>query len=581
MAAADLRDEQSCSICLNIYTDPVMLPCGHNYCRGCIGGLLDTQEGSGGYSCPECRAEFQQRPALQRNRTLGNIAERFLPAQSEQQGAPGIYCTYCIQSPVAATKSCLHCEASLCDNHVRVHSKSAEHILCQPSDSLPNRKCSAHKRLLEYYCMEDNACICVSCHIVGHHIGHKVALLSEASERKKGKLRNALERLILKRERAERDSQRLQERRREMEEKAANETERVTALFRGIREQLEALEERVLSEISRQRDSLLLCFSDLIQQLEMNKEELSREIHDTEELCNMADPLTVLQGAELDGDAFCDAWEAETEGRGSGGNKDPTIWDLDEDLISEKLLTGLAGIVRSMKAAIRHTGQDTNPEAEGAELSAPVPLPPAESNGPGHLCDTPGSLAPQAESDPLYGLKATDMSIDINTMNNRLEFIDKGVHWCSKFADHFPTCERFQDYPQALSIQSFSSGRHYWDVKWVKVVVTGSTGYCIIGVAYPSMQRYGQESYIGRNKKSVGLFLWDDRYSVIHDGQRKNLPYISTCNKIRVSLDYDGGRLSFYELSEPIRHLHTVTATFTEPLHAAFWVWKSSLTINK
>ncbi|KAE8628748.1 hypothetical protein XENTR_v10000198 [Xenopus tropicalis] len=476
MAAADLRDEQSCSICLNIYTDPVMLPCGHNYCRGCIGGLLDTQEGSGGYSCPECRAEFQQRPALQRNRTLGNIAERFLPAQSEQQGAPGIYCTYCIQSPVAATKSCLHCEASLCDNHVRVHSKSAEHILCQPSDSLPNRKCSAHKRLLEYYCMEDNACICVSCHIVGHHIGHKVALLSEASERKKGKLRNALERLILKRERAERDSQRLQERRREMEEKAANETERVTALFRGIREQLEALEERVLSEISRQRDSLLLCFSDLIQQLEMNKEELSREIHDTEELCNMADPLTVLQGAELDGDAFCDAWEAETEGRGSG---------------------------------------------------------------------------------------------------------DKGVHWCSKFADHFPTCERFQDYPQALSIQSFSSGRHYWDVKWVKVVVTGSTGYCIIGVAYPSMQRYGQESYIGRNKKSVGLFLWDDRYSVIHDGQRKNLPYISTCNKIRVSLDYDGGRLSFYELSEPIRHLHTVTATFTEPLHAAFWVWKSSLTINK
>ncbi|OCT96544.1 E3 ubiquitin/ISG15 ligase TRIM25 [Xenopus laevis] len=572
-AAADLRAELSCSICLNIYTDPVTLPCAHNYCRGCIGSLLDTQEGSGAYSCPECRADFQERPALQSNRTLGNIAERFLPDQLEHQGVTEILCTYCIHSPVPAAKSCLLCEASLCDNHVRVHSKSAEHILCQPSSSLANRKCSAHKRLLEYYCMEDNACVCVSCLMVGPHVGHKVMQLSEASERNKGKLTNNLEKLILERDEADREMQRLQGHRREMEGKAANETERVTALFRDIREQLEALEKRVLSEISRQGEHLLLCLSDLIQQLEMDKEELSRQIHDIEELRNMADPLTVLQALEPDGDTFCDTEEADTEG--SEGNKDPTLWD--EDLISETILTGLAGIVSSMKAAVS-SHKDTDINTEASELSDPErePLPPAKRK-----CDTPGSFTLQPVSDPVFGLKVTDMEIDLNTVSKLLRLLD-GKNGLSYFTistkctrtDHFCTPERFQDYPQALSSQSFSSGHHYWDVE-----CSWGIPYYIAGVAYPSIQRYGHHSCIGYNKKSVGLFRWGNRYSVIHDGKRKNLPHSPTCNRIRISLDYEGGRLSFYELSEPIRHLHSLTATFTEPLHAAFWVSLSDLTI--
>ncbi|CAI9623681.1 unnamed protein product, partial [Staurois parvus] len=131
MASANLRAELECPICLNIYTDPVMLGCGHNYCRGCIDRVLDTQEGSGGYSCPECREKFQERPALQKNRKLRNIVENFLSTQPEPEES-GVFCTYCIHAPVPAVKSCLHCEASLCINHLKVHSKSPEHILSDP-----------------------------------------------------------------------------------------------------------------------------------------------------------------------------------------------------------------------------------------------------------------------------------------------------------------------------------------------------------------------------------------------------------------------------------------------------------------
>ncbi|XP_018096741.1 uncharacterized protein LOC108704622 [Xenopus laevis] len=619
MAAADLRDELSCSICLSIYTDPVSLPCAHNFCRGCIGRVLDTQEGSGAYSCPECRQEFKERPALPRNRTLGNIAERFLSAQPEP-GDTGIPCTYCVLSPVPAVKSCLHCEASMCETHLRMHSKSAEHVLTQPTDSFMERKCSVHKRILEYYCCE--TCVCVSCSLAGEHRGHRVELLSEASEKKKETLRKVVEKLRPEREETERGAQRLQERRREVAEKAAGETERVTALVRDIREQLEALEKRLLSDISSQKEKLSLTLTDLMEQLEIKKDELSRKIRHIEELCNMADPLTVLQ--ERESHAFCRAegadneedydtekdycdnewadnqedydteqdycdnewadnqedydteqdycdnewpdnledydteqdycdnewadneedfdterdyydneWadnkeEDDTEGADNEGGRErhdikvPAVGDLDVDLISETLLTGLAAIVTGVKGRI-------------------------------------------------YGQEATDLLLDINTAHNYLSVSgDRKSASYSLTELHYPQSpERFQDYTQTLSSRSFPSGRHYWEVE------VSESGEWRVGVAYPSIERRGDQSCIGDNNKSWGLYRGknNNRYSVRHDSKDTDLPHVPSCRRIRISLDYEAGRLSFYELSEPIRHLHTFTATFTEPLHVAFYLY--------
>ncbi|PIO22762.1 hypothetical protein AB205_0211360 [Aquarana catesbeiana] len=135
---------------LDIYTDPVMLECGHNFCRVCIDRVLDTQGGSGGYSCPDCREKFQDRSALQWNITLRNIVENFLSAQPDQEESE-VFCTYCVDYSVPAVRSCLHCEVSLCDKHLRVHKKSPEHVLCDPTLSMESRKCSVHKKILEYY----------------------------------------------------------------------------------------------------------------------------------------------------------------------------------------------------------------------------------------------------------------------------------------------------------------------------------------------------------------------------------------------------------------------------------------------
>uniref|UniRef100_A0A8C5Q032 Uncharacterized protein n=1 Tax=Leptobrachium leishanense TaxID=445787 RepID=A0A8C5Q032_9ANUR len=177
MASADLRDELTCSICLNIYTDPVTLTCGHSFCRTCIEDAIEAKEGPGAHKCPECRAEYRGRPALEKNRKLSNIAETFRSSHPEQEDV-GILCTYC-DSPVPAVKTCLLCESSLCEKHVMKHSKSAEHVLMEPTASLENRKCPIHKKVLEYYCLEDSTCVCVSCCLIGEHRGHQMESLHE------------------------------------------------------------------------------------------------------------------------------------------------------------------------------------------------------------------------------------------------------------------------------------------------------------------------------------------------------------------------------------------------------------------
>ncbi|XP_063284280.1 E3 ubiquitin-protein ligase TRIM39-like [Pelobates fuscus] len=518
MASADLRDELTCSICLNIYTDPITLTCGHSYCRVCITRTWDNQE-EREYSCPECRHRFRVRPELKINLRMCNMAESFRSAHPEQEEV-GISCTYC-DSPVPAAKTCLHCEASLCNKHLKKHSQSAEHVLTEPTTSLGNRKCSVHKKVLEYYCSEDAACICVSCSLAGEHRGHVVETLNEASEKKKEKLRDILQKLTLKRKEAEKRVQNLQELRREVSDKAAGVTEEVTALIRGIRERLEALEQRVLSEISRQEEQVSLRVSDLIRQLEIKKEDLSRKMGHIEELCNMTDPLTVLQGRESDSADNCDTEEGDNEDRERDDNKVRAVGDLDVGLISVTLHSGLAGIVTGVKR--QRLGVNT----------------------------------------------ASDMLLDVNTAANNVTVSGdmKTVSRSGIKQSRPETPERFQDYNQVLSSRSFSSGRHYWEVE------SSESGRWAVGMAYRSIARKGRQSEIGNNNKSWGLWRWiNNLYNVIHDSKYIELPLPPSSRRFRIFLDYEAGRLSFYELCDPIRHLHTFTATFTEPLHAVFRV---------
>ncbi|XP_075132573.1 E3 ubiquitin-protein ligase TRIM39-like [Leptodactylus fuscus] len=433
----------------------------------------------------------------------------------------GIFCTYCVDSLVPAVKSCLHCEASLCDKHLRVHSKSPEHVLCDPSTDLETRRCSVHRELIRYYCTEDAACICVSCRLDGEHRGHRVETLDEASENKKEKLRNVLQKLTTKREETKKSVQSLEKSRRKAQEKASGEAERVTALFIDIRRRLDNLEKKVLSEISRQEKEETQTLSTVIQKLEIKKDKLSMKIKQIEELCNMTDPLTVLQ--EPDTGDLCDPEEG-------GGDEDTGGHDRQ-----------------------RHDGDDRDVAV---------------------ISDTLRDIILGIRSG-IYVEDPADILLDVNTAANTLHISDdlKTATWGIELLNLPQRAERFQ-YNEVISRRRFTSGRHYWDVE-INII-----RFWRVGVCYPSIDRRGDQSHIGFNNKSWSLWKYNDnQYSVAHDRIETRIPGYITNNRVRICLDYEAGQLSFYELCDPIRHLHTFTATFTEPLHAALCVWEGSIKI--
>lgn len=51
----ELQDQLQCPICLEVFKEPLMLQCGHSYCKGCLVSLschLDSE-----LRCPVCRRE--------------------------------------------------------------------------------------------------------------------------------------------------------------------------------------------------------------------------------------------------------------------------------------------------------------------------------------------------------------------------------------------------------------------------------------------------------------------------------------------------------------------------------------------
>uniref|UniRef100_A0A8C5QYN2 B30.2/SPRY domain-containing protein n=1 Tax=Leptobrachium leishanense TaxID=445787 RepID=A0A8C5QYN2_9ANUR len=144
-----------------------------------------------------------------------------------------------------------------------------------------------------------------------------------------------------------------------------------------------------------------------------------------------------------------------------------------------------------------------------------------------------------------------DMLLDVNTANNKLIVSSdlKTVSWAKQSQKRPETPERFVFYPQVLGIGGFTSGRHYWEVE------TRGVSW-IIGMIY-----------------GIQLRLLKNMYSVLSNGTVTELKCRQSVPRIRIYLDYEAGQLSFYELSDPHKHIHTFTARFTEPLHVAICVW--------
>ncbi|KAF4071259.1 hypothetical protein AMELA_G00271180, partial [Ameiurus melas] len=129
--------------------------------------------------------------------------------------------------------------------------------------------------------------------------------------------------------------------------------------------------------------------------------------------------------------------------------------------------------------------------------------------------------------------------------------------------------ERFNYYAQALCREALQE-RCYWEVEW-----GGQQVY--IAASYRGVDRIGCCSNLGfgHNDKSWSLCCNSSQFSFFHNACKTVISGpLST--RIGIYLDHGAGSLSFYSITDTMTLLLRVCTTFTEPLHAGFWVFDGS-----
>ncbi|NWV01854.1 TRI27 protein, partial [Upupa epops] len=160
-AARSLQDELTCPVCLEYFTDPVLVAeCGHNFCRACV--TQCWEDSARRLCCPQCREPVPQR-LFRPNRSLGNIVHIV-----RQLGLPsGASPELPEEGPAGPPQPPL--EAALGPTGP-----------AGVAGSEPPR-CGRHGEPLRLFCVQDGRAVCVVCHLSREHRGHTVLPAEEAA----------------------------------------------------------------------------------------------------------------------------------------------------------------------------------------------------------------------------------------------------------------------------------------------------------------------------------------------------------------------------------------------------------------
>lgn len=123
------EEDLSCPVCCDIFSDPVLLPCSHSFCRSCLQKFWFN---SVFRSCPVCRRRTSKKQPPS-NLALRNLCEAFVQTQNWS-----------------------------CENNKK-------------------EECPQHGEKLKLFCVDDQHPICVVCQASRMHKGHNCTPTDEAA----------------------------------------------------------------------------------------------------------------------------------------------------------------------------------------------------------------------------------------------------------------------------------------------------------------------------------------------------------------------------------------------------------------
>ncbi|XP_057210685.1 E3 ubiquitin-protein ligase TRIM47-like [Triplophysa rosa] len=184
-----MTERLQCSICLEVFSDPVSTPCGHNFCKICLSTYWNNSQDC---RCPNCKETFKQRPDLKINTTLRDVVDEHKKKCHEEQAE--VVCDICSEGKLKAVKSCLVCQSSYCETHLEPHLRVSglqKHKLMDPVKNLQDYICQKHDRPLELFCRDDQTCVCLICTVTDHKNHNTVPLREEKHQKHLSRLQKS------------------------------------------------------------------------------------------------------------------------------------------------------------------------------------------------------------------------------------------------------------------------------------------------------------------------------------------------------------------------------------------------------
>ncbi|XP_032903225.1 zinc-binding protein A33-like isoform X1 [Amblyraja radiata] len=227
-----------CPICLDFFTDPVSLECGHNFCRSCI---TQCWEREGRNSCPECREVFRDR-TVRVNRVLANLSEK------------------------------------------------ARILHLNPKEKDEKLYCEKHQEELKLFCETDKKLICVICRDAREHRDHRFLPREEAVEIYKDKVKSCFEIFTEKKSRIQQMEQRQKLNIYRIREQSNSLQSHITSQFADLHQILTEKEQRLLRNLLEEEKSILIP-------MEQNLQEIKKKLHSIqEELAKLQEQMDQKDG---------------------------------------------------------------------------------------------------------------------------------------------------------------------------------------------------------------------------------------------------------------------------------------------
>ncbi|KAM9457750.1 tripartite motif-containing protein 16-like protein [Clarias gariepinus] len=480
------------------------------------------------------------------------------PTESTPQltGGPEVeevMCDSCIETPLKASKSCLTCMVSYCEEHLRPHlenSKFQSHRLVEPQLDMEQRTCEHHQMELQMYCMKDSCCICPQCKTEGHQ-GHQITSVDEARKHIENELQQKQKEMLKTLTAAEQAMDKLQSNSASIENSVVGVQAEIEQQFLILQSALDDARKKASDLLEGEHKQALSQAESINSHLKQKTLELKKTMGQVERFSKNKNHVDFLQEY--------------TEWKKS--SVDVCLPGIYISLIDR--LTTFSHVVKKSTQAICDLLLSTY-NVQLKELCK------RETLGIKTLVHPSSTIkrqafAPEPVTRDDFLKYAVNLSFNPDSTHKFLRLTEDNrkasntTPWQHSYPD---TPERFEHWRQVMTSESLYVGRHYFEVE-----LSGEGAY--VGLTYKSIDRKGQESSscitgndfswcIGRD--SHGFEAW-------HSDVKTSLEE-ENFHKIGCYIDYEKGFLAFYGIAESMKLLNKCTVSFREPLYPVFWLSK-------